>query len=303
MIINQKAKKRTSKQTKDILFFLLLVVWPILQFSVFYIFVNINSFRMAFVDQSGKFTFDNFKIWFTLPEYKMPFLNGLKKSGIFFLINVGFSIPLALLFSYYIYSKLHGSAFFKVVLFLPNILSSIVMVILYSYFMNDALPDMLKDFFNLDYTLRLNSIDNKSDILILLFNIWFGFGTTVLIFSNSMGSISPSLNEAMKLDGASSLREFWSLIIPCIWPTISMFIVTNIAGILSNQYNIMSFFPEGYEGTLGYYLFAHVQGFRTNPDAFELHKFAALGLISTAITIPLTFGIKKLLEKLGPRVD
>lgn len=255
---------------------------------------------MAFIGQSNEFTFDNFKIWFTLPEFKTPFVNGLLKSLLFYVISTGISIPLALLFSYYIYTKLHGSAFFKVVLFLPNILSSIVMVIIYTYFMNDALPDMLKDFFNITDTLKLNRIDNSSDILILLFYIWFGFGTTVLIFSNAMSGISESLNEAMKLDGAKPMREFFSLVVPSIWPTISMFIVTGLAAVLANQYNIMSFFPEGYEGTLGYYLFAHVQGYRTNPDAFELHRFAALGLICTAITIPLTFGVKKLLEKIGP---
>lgn len=300
MIIKRKAFNSNTQKRKDFLFFSLLILWPVLQFTIFYIVVNINSFKMAFIGQSNEFTFDNFKIWFTLPEFKTPFVNGLLKSLLFYVISTGISIPLALLFSYYIYSKLHGSAFFKVVLFLPNILSSIVMVIIYTYFMNDALPDMLKDFFNINYTLRLNKIDTSSDILILLFYIWFGFGTTVLIFSNAMGGISTSLNEAMKLDGAKPMREFFSLVVPSIWPTITMFIVTGLAAILANQYNIMSFFPEGYEGTLGHYLFQHVQGYRTNPDAFELHRFAALGLICTAITIPLTFGVKKLLEKIGP---
>ena len=300
MIIKKKTLTNIkSDRIKDFLFFLLLVIWPLTQFLIFYVFVNFNSIRIAFLDINGKFTFDNFSLWFTVnwSVISKAALQSLK----FFAICTGISIPLALLFSYYIYLKLHGSALFKVVLFLPSILSSIVMVIIYTYFVNDAMPAILKDFFNIEQTLNITNIDPRSDIFVMFFYIWFGFGTTVLIFSNAMSTISPSLNEAMKIDGASPFQQFIHLIIPSIWPTISMFIVTSIAALFTNQYHIMTFFAgSSYDGTVGYYIYNEVNALKNSPEAFGLNQLSALGLICTMISIPLTFGVKALLEKLGP---
>ena len=39
-------KKKGNKG--DLLFYSLLMIWPLLQFAVFYIYVNFNSFLMAF---------------------------------------------------------------------------------------------------------------------------------------------------------------------------------------------------------------------------------------------------------------
>ena len=304
MIIKKKQFLHKNLKIGDLLFFIFLIAWPVLQFSIFYIFVNFNSLRIAFIDSSGNFSFSNFSYWFADKTAWNAISSSALQSLKYFLICTGISIPLALLFSYYIYTKLHGSALFKVVLFLPSILSSTVMVILFNYFINKASPDILRDWFNIEQTLFINNLDQKSDILLIFFYIWFGFGTTVLIFSNSMSTISPSLNEAMKLDGANAFTEFFHLIIPSIWPTITMFIVTAIAGIFVNQYNIMTFFGNGnYNGTLGYYIYKNVNEYKSTPDAFQLNQLAALGLICTAISIPLTFGIKNLLEKLGPKTN
>ena len=299
MIIKKQGNVTKSERIKDFLFFLLLIAWPLIQFLVFYVFVNFNSIRIAFIGIDGKFTFSNFGIWFgaNWPVFSKAILQSLK----YFVICTGISIPLALLFSYYIYSKLHGSSLFKVVLFLPSILSSIVMVIIYTYFVNDAMPDILNDFFHIKQTLSITNIDQRSDLFVMIFYIWFGFGTTVLIFSNSMGTISPSLNEAMKLDGATPLQEFFHLIIPAIWPTITMFIVTALAALFTNQYNIMTFFAgSSYNGTVGYYIYNEVNGLKNSPEAFGLNQLSALGLICTMVSIPLTFGVKALLEKFGP---
>ena len=43
-----------------------------------------------------------------------------------------------------------------------------------------------------------------------------------------------------------------------------------------------------------------VNALKNSPEAFGLNQLSALGLICTMISIPLTFGVKALLEKLGP---
>ena len=101
MIIKRQGNTTKSERIKDLLFFLLLVIWPLVQFLVFYIFVNFNSIRIAFIGIDGKFTFSNFGLWFgaNWPVFSKAILQSLK----YFAICTGVSIPLALLFSYYIY--------------------------------------------------------------------------------------------------------------------------------------------------------------------------------------------------------
>ena len=43
-----------------VLFILSCIVLPILNFLVFYVYVNLSSFTMAFTDRNGAFSLDNF---------------------------------------------------------------------------------------------------------------------------------------------------------------------------------------------------------------------------------------------------
>ena len=49
---------------------------------------------------------------------------------------------------------------------------------------------------------------------------WWGVGPTAIIFLASLLSVPPSLYEAAEIDGAGSLRRFWSITLPSISPTI-----------------------------------------------------------------------------------
>ena len=93
------------------------MIVPIVHFFAFYLYVNINSFVMAFQNytmdwDAGMVTtfsgWDNFvTAWSSLDRYPNMFRN----SVIFVSIDLFVSQPLALLASYYIYKKKPGSAF------------------------------------------------------------------------------------------------------------------------------------------------------------------------------------------------
>ena len=64
-MVNTNAKKRIG-QKGDAIFQIGLLAWPLLQFAVFYILVNLNSFKLAFQEWVpdgqgvGGFTWENF---------------------------------------------------------------------------------------------------------------------------------------------------------------------------------------------------------------------------------------------------
>ena len=131
-----------------------MLIFPIAQFLVFYVGVNINSISLAFreyqFDEGGVYTFaglQNFRNLFRnlFTMNYAPTL--LKNSLILYFCGLCVGVPLALFFSYYIYKKSPCSKIFRVILFLPSIISSIVMVIIFRYFAERAVPELVRIFF------------------------------------------------------------------------------------------------------------------------------------------------------------
>ena len=178
----------------------------------------------------------------------------------------------------------------------PSILSAVVMVTMFKYFAEFAIPEL----FHLESGL-LGNADTKLGTIIF-YNVWIGFGTQVLMYSGAMNGIDPSVMEAARLDGASPVREFFSIILPLIFPTVQTFLVTGVATAFTNQINLVAFdglWAKPQNMTIGYYLFGKAEA-ATN---YELPVLATFGVCLTLIAAPLTLLTRWALDKFGPSVD
>lgn len=322
MAMPKPKRKSLARQRKDILFYVLLMAWPVLQFCVFYIGVNFNSFLLAFekidatlnVNDPNYITFDfGFFRSNILDFLKMDFMtDGVLKPAFWTMVStsvlawvfsVCISVPLGLFFSYYISKKmpLHGA--FRVILFLPSILSSVVMVTMFKQFVGSALIDFVRDYFNVEMDDILARGADTAFGVCVFYSIWVSFGTSVLMYSNSMSEISPEIIESARLDGANSLQEFWHITLPSVFPTLSVFLVTGVAGIFTNQLNLYSLYGGNSGGllTVGYYLYINTS--LKESYASQLPSLSSFGIILSAVAIPLTLGTRYLLEKFGPSED
>lgn len=148
----RKSHKMSKGKKRDLLFYFLMMVFPVVQFCIFYIGVNGNSILMAFQNidistNSITWTFDNMVNAVKMLTSDPTLLNALKMSAISYLLILLIGTPLGLLFSYYIYKKHFGSNAFKVFLFLPSIISAIVMVTIYMFFVDRAIPAAASSWF------------------------------------------------------------------------------------------------------------------------------------------------------------
>lgn len=311
--------KLTKKKGKiglksDRLFYCLILIFPVLQFIIFYIGVNLNSFLLAFknieLDDNYHyvitFGFEGFRKAFDLlKDSEMAHI--VEISFLSYFIKTAVSVPLGLLFSYYIAKKLFGAKFFRVILFLPSILSAIVMVTLFRYFVDNAIPAMIEDITGQEGVLSLLSMsDNVQYATIMFYNLWIGFGVSVLMYANAMSGIDPSVLEAAKIDGATAFKEFWHITMPSIFSTLSVFLIAGVAGIFTDQLNLYSFYggdPQVANKTFGYYMFFMTNSGAINNDMTKYPMLSAFGLMMTAVAVPLTFIVKRLLEKFGPSED
>lgn len=286
-------RRMTKSKAKDLLFYIALIALPLAQFIIFYIFVNINSFVLAFQSPSGNgLSLENFKSIFDTDW--MNILLAARMSLITYAISLIVGVPLGIIFAYYIYKKCFGSSFFRVILYIPSILSVTVMVTFYYYFMNGKASDVL-----------FNGVNPFTDeryqfLVVALFNVFMSFGNSVIMYTNKMTSINPEIIEAAHLDGAYGFSEFWHIVLPESFSTISVFLVTGVATIFTNQWTLYLFYSTGNLDpslwTLGYYLFRKV----SSATAAELGKYSALGLLMAFIAIPLTFLVRYLLNRFGP---
>lgn len=305
--MKNKLNKRASWKRRDLWFYVLLMAFPVIQFCVFYIGVNAKSIVMAFqridiVGGTTQWTLENIKEALRMMATMPQMLSILSVSVVSYLLTQGIGIPLALFFSYYIYKKLPGHGFFRIILFLPSIISSIVLATIYQFFVERAVPAMLLQMFDLKIEGLMVNTDSCYAFLVF-YNVLISFGTSVLMYSNSMSSVSADLSGASQIDGASVFQEFWHVTLPAVFPTLMPFLIAGVATIFTNQFNLFSFYGVGAPDqvqTYGYYLYVKVQSARS---ISEYPLLSAMGLIMTVVVVPLTLLIKRLLEKYGPRED
>lgn len=300
-------EKKLKKKSDDKVFYYVAFAFPILQFLIFYAYVNFNSILLAFkeYDPMGNtfniVWFKNIvqviKDFFVVTELGISFKNSI----VFYALNTIIGTTLTLFFSYYIFKKRVGASFFKIILFLPSIISNIVFVVLFTYTSEKLIPE----FYRLITGVRMAGfLENTNTTLgtIYFFNIWSSFGMGILMYSGAMSGISDSVMEAAKLDGANFFDEFFKIVLPAIYPTFVTFMIMSVGGMFTTQIAVYSFYGKGAEYRLynvGYYLFMKTAHSSTAGYPY----LAAMGIVLTLICAPLTFGVKKFLEKIGPSIE
>jgi ABC-type sugar transport system permease subunit len=296
---------------RSLLFYSLMIAWPVLQFCVFYIGVNFNSVLMAFKDFTSNTEYDwslnNFKEWLDFDDslYGAQIPKALKVSLKAYSISLLIGLPMGLFFSYYIFKKLPGSGFFRVILFIPTVVSSIVLVSMYRLFVNNVVHKYALEWGLASEMPYLDSAKTRFTTL-MVYNVFVSFGTSVLMYSNKMSTISPEIIESAQLDGAGQFTEFFRIVLPMSFSTISVFLITGIAGIFTNQINNFAFFaqkPAGYSDTvtLGYLLYHRTRD--AGQQDWLYPSIAALGILMTLVVLPLTFLARYCFERFGPSED
>lgn len=288
---------------RNLLFYSLLLAFPIAQFCIFYLGVNVNSVLLAFKTYTDSGTYEfwgmgNFDRLFASFSQLTLFQVALGNSLVLFIVGTSFGLICGLFFSYYIYKRAFLGGFFKVILFLPSIIPSIALVLMFKQIADSALPAVFSSI-GIDIRGLLSNPDTTFGTIIF-YNIWVSFGVSILLYAGAMDRIPESVVEAAKLDGAGYMREFVSITLPLIFDTVSTFIIVAVGGIFVNQANIYAFFSDGaeeYVYTIGYYLYRET----VKTTAFaDYPMLSAFGLLLSLVTVALVYTVKYLLNRLSP---
>lgn len=286
---------------------------PILHFCIFYIWLNFNSFVMAF-NEGPEIIWDNGMIsyggdTFGWNNFRRIFANesnilsvALVNTLLFFAVTVAM-VPVALLISYFLYKRITGFAFFRFVFFLPSIVTALIFVSAFSTFFERLGPVYkLCELFGWKWSVLLED-SMKGVFTILGYSLWVGLGVNMLLYQSAMSRVPEEVMQVGKLDGVGWCRELFQLIVPMIWPTLSMTLLLAFTGMFTGGNIVLLFNNEGRLAnlnTISYWIYA-----RSGEGAADVDRnaAAAAGLVFTVIGFPILLFVRWLLNKLDPDVS
>lgn len=304
---NTKKKKMTSKRKKELIFVIVLLAFPVLQFLATWIFVNSYSIILAFENVSfeGEVTFAGFSNFLKVIENifdaskdpirvgsvdisstLMIFLNSLGYT----LITIFVSLPLALISSYFLSKKMPLANVFRVIFFLPNIISTVALVYAFRMQTIDPNAGLLYQFFKSIGITHENWPSTTT--IVYIYCIWAGLGYNVLLLSGAIGRIPKELFESAQMDGAGSFKEFTRIMIPMIWPTVVTLVVLGLTSILTLYLQPYLFNLNNNE-TIAGAIFNNV----SDANTVDYPYYAAFGLLFSFVLAPLILYIRKVISK------
>ncbi|MCZ6859301.1 MAG: sugar ABC transporter permease [Alphaproteobacteria bacterium] len=127
---------------------------------------------------------------------------------------------------------------------------------------------------------------------ILLAEIWQWTPFMFLILLAALSNVDKNLTEAAEIDGASSWRIFWRIILPAIWPV--MAIAMLIRGLdLFRLFDVVWALTKGGPGTMTetISIYTYIQGFRQ----FETSYTAAIAfLVIVMLSVAVIFTLRRM---------
>lgn len=282
---------------------------PLLQFIVFWLIPNFDSFLMAFQNPNVEgFTWMNFQRFNSeLVKDESSLLLSIKNTLIYFGIHIFIGMPVVIFMSYVLFKKVPLSHFFRVVFYLPSIVGGMVTASLFRYCVSTGGPvEVVLDALGVSYNKQLGLLGDPSTVFLMciIYSLWVGVGINMIMFYGAMNRIPKEIFESAKIDGAGFWRQFLQIVVPLIWPTITTMLIFLMSSIFVTYAPVMLLAPETPEASMiGWYMVRYTMAGGNATSNEVLNYPAAVGLIFTLIGFPLTLGVKWLCEKIGGSVE
>jgi lactose/L-arabinose transport system permease protein len=220
--------------------------------------------------------------------FKDPvFLETVKNTVIYLIIQVPVMILLAIFISVLLNNrKLKLKGVFRTAIFLPCVTSLVAYSVIFKYlFAQDGIINMML----MKLALIAHPIPWLTDpfwakIVIICAITWRWTGYNMIFFLSGLQNIDESIYEAARIDGASSIQQFFKITVPLLKPIILFTTITSTIGTLQlfdEVKNITNGGPGNATMTISQYIYN--LSFKYTPD------FGYAATVSYAIVILIVF--------------
>lgn len=288
-------------------FLFLALLVPVVHWLIFWLYINLDTFLLAFkAGAEQDWTLLNFRLlWESLADKTGDDSIGiaLKNTLLYFGATLFIILPFSVLISYFFYKKIAGYKIFRVLFYLPSIVSGIALVSVYRGVVTDPwglVARLVETVWGEEHfpSGGLLSQNSTATWAILLYSIWTGPCTNILLIGGAMTRIPTEVVESAKMEGCGPARELTRIILPMIWPTVSTIIVFMFTNIFNTSGPIL-LFTGGSAGTttLAFWIFKQVYGTGQMGGTGQYNLVSCAGLVFTLIGVPIILLVRKLVEK------
>lgn len=292
--------KKPVNKTR-VLFIISCVALPVINFLVFYVYVNWSSFTMAFTDRNGVFSFDNFvRLYEEITQPDSPLQIALKNTLLTFGITL-LMFPFQVLVSYFIYKKIPLAGASRFLFFIPTVIFSVAISTIFSRMMapNGAVAEFVQQIADLDYPPELLADSAYANIVVILHMVWLSFPGDLIIWGGTFARIPQDVLEAGRIDGTNWWTEFKKVIVPMVWPTVSLQLVLKFCAIFSAS-GAVFLLTKGEYGTMTLSSWMYLQLYNQSGNVYTSNVYnylSTVGLITTVIAVVISLVVRKITDK------
>lgn len=254
-------------------------------YAIFILYPVIYGFYLSLTEYSGYGApvFVGFSNYIKLfQDYK--FGNSLKNTLALWAYIVPLRTFLALLIAVLLNStRIFGRKAYSFLVLLPYVTAiSVVAIIFRMLFSSGGAVNSLLSVFGVAPIGWLDTI-SMSKVSIAIMNIWKMTGYFAIVLLAGLQRISPSVNEAAEIDGAGTVRKFFSITLPLMKPELFFVAVLSTIWVVQNISDVMVLTkggPINSSTTVVYYMYQ---------NAFEFSKMGYASAISYLLFLLLLF--------------
>ncbi|WP_327174379.1 sugar ABC transporter permease [Streptomyces sp. NBC_01335] len=169
--------------------------------------------------------FDNFRDMLDDTVFRQSIVNTV----VYTFFTVPFGMVLGLLMALALNTGLRARGIFRTAVFLPQVTATVAIALVWLWIYNpgNGLFNALLSFVGVQGPAWLSSTAWAMPSVILV-GVWQGIGMKMLIYLAALQSLPKELYEAASVDGASRVRQFFSITLPLLKPATFFVLITSM---------------------------------------------------------------------------
>lgn len=167
--------------------------------------------------------FENYSKMIADPEVWQSLLNTFKYA----IIEVPFSICISLVLAVFLNRKIKFRSGYRTIFFLPMVAAPAAVAMVWRWLYNSQFG-LLNNLFGTN--IQWISNPKIAWISVAIIGVWSIIGYNMVLFLAGLQEIPQDYYEAASIDGANGIREFFSITVPLLSPTIFFVLVTRVIG-------------------------------------------------------------------------
>ena len=236
--------------------FMVFLYWPFLR-GVMYSFTNSKGY--------GKYK------WIGLTNYKAMFQDERIGRAYLFTFFIAIVVTilvnlLSMFIAVLLNSKIAFRNGFRAIYFIPYTLAVLVVGYVFKYIFMMPIPELGKALGIGWLSESMITSESLAWAPIVVLSVWQGVAYTTLIYLAGLQTIDDEIYEAAAIDGAGPARQFFSITLPMITPTILFNLITSIISSFQQVTLVMLLTNGGPMKSTYFY------GLMTYNNAFKFHK-------------------------------